>query len=96
MGPAISDSDSFELAAGIRQRRVGEEGVVLRQRHAEVMVLNELGARVLELACEGKSYGQIIQQLLGEYRVERSMLAQDVAKYLGELLENGVIVSRSR
>lgn len=86
--------EAFALAEGVRQQRVGDEGIVLRQRDAEVMVLNEVGARVLELACAKKTMSEITAQLLAEYQVEQSVLEADVARYVDELLACGVVIRR--
>jgi hypothetical protein len=82
---------AFTLNPDIRFRRVGDEAVVLAQDAGEVLVLNEVGARVLELI-EGKTpIRDWSALLLEEYDVEAQTLEADIARYTRELQDKGVI-----
>jgi len=75
----------------VRYRRIEGEAVVLRQSTAEVLVLNEVGASVLDLADGERSVGDWIDTLAGEYAADRETLARDVLAFAAELAEAGVL-----
>ena len=75
----------------VRYRRIEGEAVVLRQSAAEVLVLNEVGASVLDLADGEHSVGEWIAALSGEYATDREELARDVLTFAGELQEAGML-----
>ncbi len=87
----ISPATVFTHCPDIRYRIIGGEAVVMRQSDAEVLVLNGVGARILELVASESSVGEIVDTLLAEYDVEREILEQDVRDYLQNLLDGGVI-----
>lgn len=69
----------------VRFRLLDGEAVVLRQRAGEVMVLNEVGARILELADGTTPVAGWVEALAAEYEVGRDELARDVLYFAGEL-----------
>jgi GeoRSP system PqqD family protein len=84
----------YRRAREIRFRHLGEETVVLRQSDACVVVLNEVGGRILELA-EGRTRSEIVEDLATEFDVERGVLENDVVGFLQELLSSGLIEEAS-
>jgi len=88
---SVSSDAVFEPLPDVRFRAVGGEGVVVRQDAAEVMVLNGVGARVLELLDGARTVAAVLDTLAQEYDVGRPDLEHDILAYLGELLEAGVI-----
>ena len=78
---------TLSLSSSVRWRRVGEEGVVLNQNSSEVLVLNSLGMRIIELLDQSMSVDQMIDTLLLEYDVEPSVLRHDVRDFLHQLIE---------
>jgi ABC-type uncharacterized transport system ATPase subunit len=77
-----------------RYRRVQDEGVVIRQSTAEALVVNELGARLLDLIDGQTAIQGLVDQLEKEYEVERSRLETDVLAYLGELERIGLVTAQ--
>lgn len=75
----------------IRYRTLDGEAVVVRQRAGEVLVLNEVAARLLDLADGATPLGVWVETLLGEYEVDREVLARDVAECARELTEAGLL-----
>lgn len=80
-------------APDTRYRRVQDEGVVIRQSTAEALVVNDLGARLLDLIDGRSSVAELLTQLEGEYDVERPRLEADVLVYLEELERIGLVVA---
>jgi hypothetical protein len=87
----VAPSDRYRLAPDVRFRVVVEEGVVLRQESAEVLIVNPVGARLLDLVAPGQTLLQITDRLEEEFDVTRDRLEGDVATFIGELLDLGVI-----
>ena len=87
----IEATATFRRCSDARHRNIGNEGVVVRQRAGEVMVVNEIGARVLDLVEAGMSIEAMVARLETEYDVERATIERDVRAYLDELVGAGVV-----
>ena len=66
-------------------RAVGDEGVVVDQRRPEVMVVNHLALRVLQLIRETGSRGAVLAALASEYPVDPAVIAADMDRFLEDL-----------
>ena len=75
----------------VRWRVMGDEAVVLQQTQAEVLVLNPVGLRVLELIDAERTVQDLLTTLAAEYDVEPDTLRQDVLAYLLELEDANVL-----
>jgi GeoRSP system PqqD family protein len=71
-------------------RAFDDETAVILPTASAVRVLNEVGARLWELA-DGRTFADIIDTLLNEYDVERIQLQQDVRAFLTELHGRGLL-----
>lgn len=82
---------AYRLRKEIRHRKVGNDRVVVRQEANEILVLNELGSRVLE-AIEAKTpIAQLVGSITAEYEVAADTVERDIERHLAELAERGVI-----
>lgn len=77
--------------ADVRFRVIDTEGVVVRQSAGEVMVLNDVGTRILALADGVAPVALWIDALLGEFEVEPSALERDVLAFAADLVEQGLL-----
>ncbi len=77
----------------VRHRVIGDEGVVFLQDSAEVVVVNEIGARVLQLIDGKRSVEQMLDRLIVEYDVERSQLEADMLAFAQQLVDAGIVAS---
>jgi len=77
--------------ADVRFRVIDTEGVVVRQSAGEVLVLNDLGTRILALADGVAPVARWIDTLLGEFDVDRPVLEHDVVAFAAELVEQGLL-----
>lgn len=84
-------SKVYRLRSDVRYRILFSEAVVIRQSNPEVLVLNEWGARVLELVASGVTVGGVIDAMQQEYEVDRGQLEKDVALFLQELRDAEVV-----
>jgi pyrroloquinoline quinone biosynthesis protein D len=88
---AITPSSVLRPRSDVRWRRIEGEAVVLRQSSAEVLVLNEVGASVLDLADGERSVAAWIQELTAVYDADPDDLARDVLEFAAELSEAGLL-----
>jgi hypothetical protein len=77
--------------ADVRFRVIDAEGVVVRQSAGEVLVLNDIGTRILALADGVTPVAHWIDALLGEFEVARPVLERDVLAFAVELVEQGLL-----
>lgn len=87
----IAAGTVFRRRADVRFRMVAPEAVVVRQSGPEVLVLNGVGARILERLDAGESVATLVAGLAGEYEVDFGRLQGDVLAFLEELSTSGVI-----
>lgn len=69
-------------------RVIDGKAVVITIDQNELHVLNSVGTRVWELA-DGRSLGDIIDQIVREFEVERTRAAEDVCTFAERLLSVG-------
>src|SRR5271169_634580 len=91
----IGEGSVLRRRADVRFRVIDDEGVVVRQTAGEVLVLNDLGTRILALADGVAPVARWIEVLLGEYEVGRQDLERDVLAFAAELVEEGLLERQS-
>jgi hypothetical protein len=85
------DGRRLRARRDVRFRTIGAEGVVIRQEAGEVLVVNEVGARVLALLDGQLAVEELLAQLAAEFDVDLQQLREDLAGYLDELVAAGVL-----
>ncbi|WP_456380101.1 PqqD family protein [Thiolapillus sp.] len=88
---SVTPSTVLQLSSDVRQTRVGDEGVILRQDDGEILVVNEVAIRFVELIDGDRGMDELTDLLLQEYEVERDILVSDLAEYACELLNQGIL-----
>ncbi len=73
-----------------RFRRVGEEGVVVQQSAAEVMVINDTAARLLELSDGKRTLAECAALIEGDFEVGREAVTRDLVSFAEELVAAGI------
>lgn len=81
----------FRPRADVRFRLIAGEAVVLRQEAGETLVLNEVGARLLQLIAQGHDAAELPGRIAAEFAVESDDAAADTARFVDELLAAGVL-----
>jgi hypothetical protein len=66
-------------------RRLGDQVVLVHLGTNRILALNPTGARFWELLAEGRSRGEIEEQLRQEYDVRDTQLAQEINELLDAL-----------
>ena len=84
---------AFRIAPDVRYRVIDDEAVVVRQREGDVLVFNQVAARVIQLVGEGLSPQQIGDCAVDEFDAPEAVIREDVATFLEEL-ENLNVVER--
>lgn len=79
------------LSGDVRFRRFDDRGIVVRQRAAEVLVVNEVAVRILELVDGRRTANDLVEALMVEFDADRTTLEADVPRFLEELLAAGLI-----
>ena len=88
---SLSPSTLLQLHTDVRQTRVSDEGIILRQDDGEILVVNEVAIRFVELIDGNRNLDELTDILLQEYEVDRSTLADDLAEYASELISHNVL-----
>ena len=82
----------LEKSDNILFRIVDDEAIIVHIDSNEVLVLNEVGARVVEIMENPTSVVDLLAQLIEEFDVEMERLEADIFKHLEELLTENVLV----
>jgi hypothetical protein len=87
----INRNHIWQLDEHVRFRRLFDEGVLIHQDQAEALVLNDVGVVFLEL-CDGqRNTAEIMNGIRAQFEVEPEQLAADLAPFVEELAEDGII-----
>ena len=89
----IESASTFRTRADARYRNIGGEGIVVRQAAGEVLVLNEVGVRVLDLLASGTAVAGVVTTLKSEYDIDAATIERDVLAYVQDLLDAGIVES---
>ncbi len=81
----------FRLKRDVLYRRVWDEGVVLLKSLGEVLVLNDVGTRIVELCETGISARDLVTRLVQEFDVEPERLEADLRDFIQDLKDAGVL-----
>ena len=93
----VDRGDVFSRRGDVRFRIVVDEAVVLRQEAAEVLVLNEVGGRILELLDGERTVGDVVDEISSEFEVDESTrLADETSAFIAELVEAGIVTPAAR
>lgn len=82
---------SFRRRRDVRFRIIDREAVVLRQDAGETLVLNEVGARMLQLFDSGVDLPDVARSIAAEFEVESSEAERDTRHFAGQLIEAGIL-----
>jgi len=90
MLPPITDETIIRRSANALWRPFEQETAVILPTASAVRVLNEVGARLWQLA-DGRTFGEILDALVNEYEVTRTQLRSDAVAFLSELHSRGLL-----
>lgn len=87
----ITEQSTVAAVPGLTAADLGGEAVVLDPNSGRYYGLNELGARIFDLARKPRSVGHIKDMLLQEYDVEEGKLRDDLLAFLHEMEQRQLI-----
>jgi hypothetical protein len=76
---------------GVVGRVVEDEAVLVLPERGQVKVLNEIGARIWELANGQRPVSEIAALICKEYEVDLEVAAADALEFLADLESRGVV-----
>ncbi len=89
----MDQSVRYTLAPNIVFQPTADEGVLLNLTTEQYFGLNNMSRAIVDVLKEGADIGTLIDQLLQDYDVERSVLATDVNALIEELLAHQLLVA---
>ncbi|MEM8598313.1 MAG: PqqD family peptide modification chaperone [Bacteroidota bacterium] len=87
----ITEQSTIAVTQGLTAADLGGEAVVLDPNSGRYYGLNELGARIFDLARKPRSVEWIMEALLQEYDVEERKLKEDLLAFLHEMEQRQLI-----
>lgn len=84
MGEALSNTQ-IGLNSRVRYRAVDGDGVMLQMDSNRVLVLNEVGLRVVELLATPKSIDALTDTIVSEFEAAREQVQADLEQFLTQL-----------
>lgn len=77
---------AVRLARRVRYRAVAGEGVLVHLERGQVMVVTEVGLRVVELLHQGpRTVPELVASILSEFEVDEDTARRDLELFLGQL-----------
>ena len=86
----VTPETRLKLGADARFRRIGDEGVVVQQAAAEVLVINDTAARLMELSDGTRTIGDVANAIAEDFDVEHDAVTRDLLRFADELIAAGV------
>jgi hypothetical protein len=86
-------TDRISIPPEVMARAVGDERVILDLASGTYFGLDPVGARIWELLGEGRTLGEVCDQILEEYEVTREELERDTLRLAQELAEQGLVAA---
>lgn len=83
--------ESYRRKRDVRFRIIDREAVVLRQDAGETLVLNEVGARMLQLIDDGAALNDVARSIAAEYDIEAAEAEHDTRQFAGQLVAAGIL-----
>jgi hypothetical protein len=87
----IEPSTPLRRKSDVRFRHIPPETLVIRQAGPEVLVLNGVAGRILELLDRGATAGELVEKLGGEYSGDAAVMESEAMAFLEELVTAGVL-----
>lgn len=88
------DKRVYGIKSDVRYRAVGSEGIILRQKIGDVLVINEIASRILEGIDLDLDVSSIIDDIYQEYEIDKEQVASDVDVLLGEFERLGIVEAK--
>ena len=87
----INASQKIVLSKDTLLQQLEDDSVLLNLETEQYFGLDEVGTRMLQVMLESPNLGAAYETLLAEYDVAPGRLEADMARFLDELLGNGLV-----
>jgi hypothetical protein len=77
------------------QTQIGAQTVMMNISRGKYFAVGSTGQRIWDCIAEPASIGQIVDQLVDEYDVQRDQCAEEVMAFVATLIENGLTVEHA-
>ncbi len=81
----------IKVSGDVVFRILGDEAVLLNLATGIYFGLDDVGTRMWQLMCEHGSGEKVIEAMLKEYEVERTVLQGDLDKLVKDLVQQGLV-----
>lgn len=88
----LADTSILRVPDHVLSRKVADETVLLNLDNEQYYGLEGVGTRFWDLVEAGTTLGQAVERLLGDYDVDRDVLARDLAAVAVDLQRNGLLL----
>lgn len=85
-------SQTVNLHPRVRHRQVGDEGVVVCMHSGDVLVINQVGAHIVNKLRESSDVNDLLVSICEVFDVPQAQAQTDLIIYLHELSEQNVVV----
>ena len=87
----IEATTPLRRRSDVRFRHIPPETLVIRQAGPEVLVLNGVAGRILDLLDRGATAGELVARLGDEYSGDAGVIEREAMAFLDELVAAGVL-----
>ena len=91
----IAPTSVLKTRPDVRYRLVDGKGILIRQGIGEVLVLNRVGARLLDMLQTGLPVQGVLEAMLGEFEVEHAELERDALAFIEQLMDSAILEEAS-
>ncbi len=82
---------SLQISPDALFQEIGGEAVILDLASSTYFGLDAIGVRIWQLLQDHPEQATICELLLSEYEVDKALLEQDMEKFIGGLLQAGLV-----
>jgi len=90
------DADKkLSLSPRVRHRMIGSQGVLVHMEQGRVMVINEVGMRIVEIMQDSSgpvTLKQLTTEITQEYDVGESQVSKDVMLFIEQMSQERALV----
>jgi hypothetical protein len=81
----------WSIDSRVRYRKVLDEAVVIHQNRAEALVVSESAHALLECCERELSFGEIVEEMMSQYEVDRVELVSDLVCCINDMVSREII-----
>ena len=91
----MDQQQRISLNTRVRFRELGEEGVVVQMDSGRVVVVNQVGLRIIQLLSDSRSMDELVTTIHTEFEVTRENAHEDIVVFLDDLDDEIILEQRT-